>query len=131
MELVKKRTKLVLPAPQIYDQGMHQVNIGRVEKWSKKLILKVVYKKPDKLLNDYIVTLQVSAPYSFAPTTDHQPLDTVVAIYNISLLKFCARVPGVCKIKSILYIVKKGIQTKIYFLSEWKWLTGMNLIIWN
>lgn len=72
LEPAKKRSKLVLPEPQISDQEMHQVvKLGRASEVAKEVVAESGVETTDTLLNDYTVTPQAaSTPRTPAPQTD-------------------------------------------------------------
>lgn len=71
-EPAKKRSKLVLPEPQISDQELQQViKLGRASEVAKEVALESGFEMTDSLLSDYTVTPQVSVtPRTPAPQTD-------------------------------------------------------------
>lgn len=71
-EPAKKRSKLVLPDPQISDQEMHQVvKLGRASEVAREVAAESGVETTDTLLNDYTVTPQAAAtPRTPAPQTD-------------------------------------------------------------
>lgn len=71
-EPAKKRSKLVLPTPQISDQELQQVvKLGKASEVAREVALESGVETTDTLLNDYTVTPQASAtPRTPAPQTD-------------------------------------------------------------
>ncbi|KAJ8951392.1 hypothetical protein NQ318_009956, partial [Aromia moschata] len=76
-EPAKKRSKLVLPEPQISDQEMHQVvKLGRASEVAREVAAESGVETTDTLLNDYTVTPQAAAtPRTPAPQTDRDKLN--------------------------------------------------------
>lgn len=72
LEPAKKRSKLVLPEPQISDQEMHQVvKLGRASEVAREVATESGEDTTDTLLNDYTVTPHgASTPRTPAPQTD-------------------------------------------------------------
>lgn len=72
LEPAKKKSKLVLPEPQISDQEMHQVvKLGRASEVAREVATESGVETTDALLNDYTVTPQAaSTPRTPAPQTD-------------------------------------------------------------
>lgn len=72
MEPAKKRSKLVLPEPQISDQELQQVvKLGRASEIAKEVASESGIETTDALLSDYSITPQVSATARTpAPMTD-------------------------------------------------------------
>lgn len=71
-EPAKKRSKLVLPEPQISDQELQQVvKLGRASEVAKEVALESGVETTDTLLADYSITPQAAAtPRTPAPQTD-------------------------------------------------------------
>lgn len=71
-EPAKKRSKLVLPEPQISDQEMHQVvKLGKASETAREIATESGIETTDTLLNDYMFTPQAAAtPRTPAPQTD-------------------------------------------------------------
>nr|CAI5843967.1 unnamed protein product [Callosobruchus analis] len=71
-EPARKRSKLVLPSPQISDEEMHQVvKLGRASEVAKEVAAESGVQTTDALLNDYTVTPHAAAtPRTPAPHTD-------------------------------------------------------------
>lgn len=72
MEPERKRSKLVLPTPQISDMELEQVvKLGRASEMAKEIAGESGIETTDALLADYSITPQVSAtPRTPAPYTD-------------------------------------------------------------
>ncbi|EDW04547.1 GH23816 [Drosophila grimshawi] len=72
MEPERKRSKLVLPTPQISDLELQQVvKLGRASEMAKEIAGESGIEQTDALLADYSITPQVSAtPRTPAPYTD-------------------------------------------------------------
>lgn len=72
MEPERKRSKLVLPTPQISDMELQQVvKLGRASEMAKEIAGESGIETTDALLADYSITPQVSAtPRTPAPYTD-------------------------------------------------------------
>lgn len=71
-EPAKKRSKLVLPDPQISDQELQQVvKLGRASEVAREVASESGIETTDTLLADYTITQQVTAtPRTPAPQTD-------------------------------------------------------------
>lgn len=87
MEPAKKRSKLVLPEPQISDQELQQViKLGRASDIAKEVALESGIETTDALLGDYSITPQVAAtPRTPAPYTDRimQEAQTIMALTHV------------------------------------------------
>lgn len=83
----KKRSKLVLPEPQISDQELQQVvKLGRASEMAKEIASESGIETTDALLADYSITPQVSAtPRTPAPITDRimQEAQNVMALTHV------------------------------------------------
>ncbi|XP_031623227.1 cell division cycle 5-like protein [Contarinia nasturtii] len=83
----KKRSKLVLPEPQISDQDMQQViKLGKASEIAREVALESGIETTDALLGDYSITPQVSAtPRTPAITTDRvmQEAQTIMALTHV------------------------------------------------
>lgn len=77
MEPAKKRSKLVLPEPQISDQELQQVvKLGRASEIAKEVASESGIETTDALLADYSITPQVAATARTpAPITDRIMLE--------------------------------------------------------
>ncbi|XP_057670470.1 cell division cycle 5-like protein [Diorhabda carinulata] len=86
-EPAKKRSKLVLPEPQISDQEMHQVvKLGKASEAAKEIATDSGVETTDTLLNDYTFTPQGSAtPRTPAPQTDRilQEAQNMMALTHV------------------------------------------------
>ncbi|CAH0552770.1 unnamed protein product [Brassicogethes aeneus] len=86
-EPAKKRSKLVLPEPQISDQELHQVvKLGRASEVAKEVAAESGVETTDALLNDYTVTPQAAAtPRTPAPQTDRilQEAQNMMALTHV------------------------------------------------
>ncbi|XP_056647268.1 cell division cycle 5-like protein [Diorhabda sublineata] len=86
-EPAKKRSKLVLPEPQISDQEMHQVvKLGKASETAKEIATDSGVETTDTLLNDYTFTPQGSAtPRTPAPQTDRilQEAQNMMALTHV------------------------------------------------
>lgn len=84
MEPERKRSKLVLPEPQISDVELQQVvKLGRASEMAKEVASESGIKTTDALLADYSITPQVAAtPRTPAPLTDRimQEAQNVMAL---------------------------------------------------
>lgn len=87
MEPAKKRSKLVLPEPQISDQELQQVvKLGRASEIAKEVASESGIETTDALLADYSITPQVAAtPRTPAPFTDRimQEAQTIMALTHV------------------------------------------------
>lgn len=86
-EPAKKRSKLVLPEPQITDQELQQVvKLGRASEVAKEVALESGVETTDTLLADYSITPQVGAtPRTPAPQTDRilQEAQNMMALTHV------------------------------------------------
>ncbi|KAF5298294.1 hypothetical protein FQR65_LT09805 [Abscondita terminalis] len=86
-EPAKKRSKLVLPDPQISDQELQQVvKLGKASEVAREVALESGIETTDALLSDYSVTPQVGAtPRTPAPQTDRilQEAQNVMALTHV------------------------------------------------
>ncbi|KAK5650781.1 hypothetical protein RI129_001810 [Pyrocoelia pectoralis] len=86
-EPAKKRSKLVLPDPQISDQELQQVvKLGKASEVAREVALESGIETTDTLLSDYSVTPQVaSTPRTPAPQTDRilQEAQNVMALTHV------------------------------------------------
>lgn len=86
-EPAKKRSKLVLPEPQISDQEMHQVvKLGKASETAREIATDSGVETTDTLLNDYTFTPQGSAtPRTPAPQTDRilQEAQNMMALTHV------------------------------------------------
>lgn len=86
-EPAKKRSKLVLPEPQISDQELQQVvKLGRASEIAKEVASESGIETTDALLADYSITPQVmSTPRTPAPITDRimQEAQNIMALTHI------------------------------------------------
>ncbi|XP_018322506.1 cell division cycle 5-like protein isoform X2 [Agrilus planipennis] len=83
-EPAKKRSKLVLPEPQISDQELQQVvKIGRASEVAKEVALESGVESTDTLLNDY--SQAAATPRTPAPQTDRilQEAQNVMALTHV------------------------------------------------
>ncbi len=83
----RKRSKLVLPEPQISDQELQQVvKLGRASEMAKEVASESGIETTDALLADYTLTSQVTAtPRTPAPITDRimQEAQNVMALTHV------------------------------------------------
>lgn len=86
-EPAKKRSKLVLPEPQISDQELHQVvKLGKASEVAREVASESGIDSTDTLLNDYTLTPQAAAtPRTPAPVTDRilQEAQNVMALTHV------------------------------------------------
>nr|CAI5843965.1 unnamed protein product [Callosobruchus analis] len=86
-EPARKRSKLVLPSPQISDEEMHQVvKLGRASEVAKEVAAESGVQTTDALLNDYTVTPHAAAtPRTPAPHTDRilQEAQNMMALTHV------------------------------------------------
>ncbi|XP_060523536.1 cell division cycle 5-like protein [Cylas formicarius] len=86
-EPARKRSKLVLPEPQISDKELHEViKLGRASEVAKEVASESGIETTDTLLNDYTVTPQAAAtPRTPAPQTDRilQEAQNVMALTHV------------------------------------------------
>ncbi|XP_053679904.1 cell division cycle 5-like protein [Anopheles nili] len=86
-EPAKKRSKLVLPEPQITDQELQQVvKLGRASEIAKEVASESGVETTDALLADYSITPQVAAtPRTPAPVTDRilQEAQNMMALTHV------------------------------------------------
>ncbi|ENN73481.1 hypothetical protein D910_12233 [Dendroctonus ponderosae] len=86
-EPARKRSKLVLPAPQITDQELHQVvKLGKASEVAREVASESGVDSTDTLLNDYTVTPHAAAtPRTPAPQTDRimQEAQNVMALTHV------------------------------------------------
>lgn len=86
-EPAKKRSKLVLPNPQISDQDMQQVvKLGKASDTAKEVALESGVETTDALLGDYGITTQIIAtPRTQVTTTDRimQEAQTIMALTHV------------------------------------------------
>lgn len=86
-EPAKKRSKLVLPEPQISDQELQQVvKLGRASEIAKEVASESGIETTDALLSDYSITPQVVAtPRTPAPFTDKimQEAQAIMALTHV------------------------------------------------
>lgn len=86
-EPAKKRSKLVLPEPQISDQELQQVvKLGRASEVAKEVALESGLETTDSLLADYSITPQIaSTPRTPAPQTDRilQEAQNMMALTHV------------------------------------------------
>ncbi|CAG9823806.1 unnamed protein product [Phaedon cochleariae] len=86
-EPAKKRSKLVLPEPQISDQEMHQVvKLGKASEVAREIATESGVETTDTLLNDYTFTPQATAtPRTPAPQTDRilQEAQNIMALTHV------------------------------------------------
>ncbi|XP_062538780.1 cell division cycle 5-like protein [Armigeres subalbatus] len=86
-EPAKKRSKLVLPEPQISDQELQQVvKLGRASEIAKEVASESGVETTDALLADYSITPQVAAtPRTPAPVTDRilQEAQNMMALTHV------------------------------------------------
>lgn len=87
-EPAKKRSKLVLPEPQISEQELQQVvKLGRASEVAKEVASESGIETTDALLADYSITPQVSAmtPRTPAPITDRimQEAQNIMALTHV------------------------------------------------
>lgn len=87
IEPAKKRSKLVLPEPQISDQELQQVvKLGRASEIAKEVASESGIETTDALLADYSITPQVAAtPRTPAPFTDRimQEAQAIMALTHV------------------------------------------------
>lgn len=84
----RKRSKLVLPEPQISDQELQQVvKLGRASEIAKEVASESGVETTDALLSDYSITPQIAAatPRTPAPITDRimQEAQNVMALTHV------------------------------------------------
>lgn len=86
-EPAKKRSKLVLPEPQITDQELQQVvKLGRASEVAKEVALESGVETTDTLLADYSITPQAGAtPRTPAPQSDRilQEAQNMMALTHV------------------------------------------------
>ncbi|KAL1497690.1 hypothetical protein ABEB36_008608 [Hypothenemus hampei] len=86
-EPARKRSKLVLPAPQITDQELHQVvKLGKASEVAREVAAESGVDSTNSLLNDYTVTPQATAtPRTPALQTDRilQEAQNVMALTQV------------------------------------------------
>lgn len=86
-EPAKKRSKLVLPEPQISDQELEQVvKLGKASEVAREVAAETGVDSTDTLFNDYSMTLQAAAtPRTPAPQTDRilQEAQNVMALTHV------------------------------------------------
>uniref|UniRef100_A0A069DXG0 Putative mrna splicing protein cdc5 myb superfamily n=1 Tax=Panstrongylus megistus TaxID=65343 RepID=A0A069DXG0_9HEMI len=87
-EPVKKRSKLVLPAPQISDQELQQVvKLGRASYAAREAVTEGNESAADTLLNDYALATPnpATTPRTPAPTTDRilQEAQNMMALSHV------------------------------------------------
>ncbi|KAF5305478.1 hypothetical protein FQA39_LY01569 [Lamprigera yunnana] len=86
-EPAKKRSKLVLPDPQISDQELQQVvKLGKASEVAREVALESGIETTDALLSDYSVTPQIGAtPRTPAPQMDRilQEAQNVMALTHV------------------------------------------------
>lgn len=86
-EPAKKRSKLVLPEPQISDQELQQVvKLGRASEIAKEVASESGIETTDALLADYSITPQIaSTPRTPAPFTDRvmQEAQAIMALSHV------------------------------------------------
>lgn len=86
-EPAKKRSKLVLPEPQISDQELQQVvKLGRASEVARDVALESGVETTDTLLNDYSITPQAGVtPRTPAPQTDRilQEAQNMMALTHV------------------------------------------------
>ncbi|XP_050309864.1 cell division cycle 5-like protein [Anthonomus grandis grandis] len=86
-EPARKRSKLVLPSPQISDQELHQVvKLGKASEIAREVAAESGVDSTDSLLNDYTVTPQaVATPRTPAVQTDRilQEAQNVMALTHV------------------------------------------------
>ncbi|KAJ6638555.1 Cell division cycle 5-like protein [Pseudolycoriella hygida] len=86
-EPAKKRSKLVLPEPQISDQELQQVvKLGRASEIAKEVASESGIETTDALLADYSITPQIAAtPRTPAPFTDRvmQEAQAIMALSHV------------------------------------------------
>ncbi|XP_072391983.1 cell division cycle 5-like protein [Diabrotica undecimpunctata] len=86
-EPAKKRSKLVLPEPQISDQEMHQVvKLGKASEAAREIVTESGVETTDTLLNDYTFNPQAAAtPRTPAPQTDRilQEAQNMMALTHV------------------------------------------------
>lgn len=87
LEPERKRSKLVLPEPQITDQELQQVvKLGRASEMAKEIASESGIETTDALLADYSITPQVAAtPRTPAPVTDRiiQEAQNIMALTHV------------------------------------------------
>lgn len=87
LEPERKRSKLVLPTPQISDQELQQVvKLGRASEVAKEVAIESGIETNDALLADYSITPQVTAtPRTPAPYTDRimQEAQNIMALTHV------------------------------------------------
>lgn len=86
-EPTKKRSKLVLPAPRVSDEELHQVvKWGRASEVAKEVAAESGMETTDALLNDYTITPQAAVtPRTPAPQTDRilQEAQNMMALTHV------------------------------------------------
>lgn len=86
-EPAKKRSKLVLPEPQVSDQDMqHVVKLGKASDTAREVALESGIETTDALLGDYSITPQTMAtPRTPAVITDRimQEAQTIMALTHV------------------------------------------------
>ncbi|KAI4459693.1 cell division cycle 5-like protein [Holotrichia oblita] len=86
-EPAKKRSKLVLPEPQISDQELQQVvKLGRASEFAREVAAESGVETTDSLLADYSITPQAGAtPRTPAPQTDRilQEAQNMMALTHV------------------------------------------------
>lgn len=86
-EPAKKRSKLVLPDPQISDQELQQVvKLGRASEFAREVAAESGVETTDSLLADYSITPQAGAtPRTPAPQTDRilQEAQNMMALTHV------------------------------------------------
>lgn len=86
-EPVKKRSKLVLPEPQISDQDMQQViKLGKASDTAKEIVLESGIETTDALLGDYSLNPQTTATPrtpSMASNRLMQEAETIMALTHV------------------------------------------------
>lgn len=86
-EPARKRSKLVLPSPQISDQELQQVvKLGRASEVAREVAAESGVETTDTLLNDYSITPQVAAtPRTPAPQSDRilQEAQNMMALTHV------------------------------------------------
>lgn len=86
-EPAKKRSKLVLPEPQVSDQDMQQVvKLGKASDVAREVALESGVETTDALLGDYSITPQaIATPRTPAVITDRimQEAQTIMALTNV------------------------------------------------
>lgn len=86
-EPARKRSKLVLPEPQISDQELQQVvKLGRASEFAREVAAESGVETTDSLLADYSITPQAGAtPRTPAPQTDRilQEAQNMMALTHV------------------------------------------------